>query len=331
MEFRMKLLALAIAMTVALVTGPVLADGPQGDPQTIIKHLQDISVTIKSTSGGIFGSASQGSGVVFTRKDGTDSTSYIWTAGHVVDNLKSQRTVIINGSPKIVTEFKDAQVVAEFQEDGRKVGETTVDAKVIRYSDPETGRDLALLQVRKKNFATVENSAVFYSDAVMPPVGTKLYHVGSLLGQFGSNSLTQGTISQTGRVLQLSAASGVVFDQTSVTAFPGSSGGGVFLEKNGEYIGMLVRGAGEQFNFIVPIREMRVWARESKVEWAINQSVALPSAEVLKAMPIEDAGVSFAPGYDKADAAGKAPHSQSYEDTNKKFPFLVKKSDDGPC
>ncbi len=325
----MKLLA-SLLLLVTLAS-PSLADAPQGDPQTIIKHLQNISVTIKSTSGGgLFGaSSSQGSGVVFTRKDGADTTSYIWTAGHVIDNLKSQRTVVINGSPKIVTEFKDAQVVAEFQEDGRKVGETTVDARVIRYSDPETGRDLALLQVRKKNFATVADSSVFYSDAVMPPVGTKLYHVGSLLGQFGSNSLTQGTISQTGRVLQLSAAAGVVFDQTSVTAFPGSSGGGVFLEKNGEYIGMLVRGAGEQFNFIVPIREMRQWARDSKVEWAINQSVALPSAEVLKAMPIEDAGVTFEKG-DKAEAA-KAPHSESYREVNKQFPFLVKKTDDGPC
>lgn len=315
---------LAPLLLLAIMASTSLAQ----DAQKIINHLQDISVTIKATSGGMFGSSSQGSGVVFTRKDDADTTSYIWTAGHVVDNLKSQRIIIINGSPKIVTEFKDAQVVAEFQEDGRKVGETTVDARIIRYSNPKTGRDLALLQVRKKNFATVANSTVFYSDPVMPPVGSKLYHVGSLLGQFGSNSLTQGTISQTGRVLQLSAAAGVVFDQTSVTAFPGSSGGGVFLEKNGQYVGMLVRGVGEQFNFMVPIREIRTWAKSAQVEWAIDKTVALPSAEELAKLPIEDAGVTF----EKADTDKEpTPAHAEYEEINTQFPFLINKTDDAPC
>lgn len=301
------------------------------EAQKIINHLQDISVTIKAQSGGWFGGESQGSGVLFTRKDGTDTTTYLWTAGHVVDGLKSHRMVLINGSPKVVTEFKDAQVVMEFQEAGRRVGETTVDARVIRYSDAETGRDLAILQIRKKNFAGEGRSAEFYKDDVMPAVGTKLYHVGSLLGQFGSNSLTQGAISQTGRVLQL-GANGTVFDQTSVTAFPGSSGGGVFLEKNGQYIGMLVRGAGEQFNFIVPIREMRIWAQSAKVEWALDRSIPLPSAEDLKKLPVEDAGVTFDKNSEEADSAKEpTPAEAEYEKINREFPFLIKKTDDGPC
>lgn len=338
-----RLLALVLLLAIA---SPSFADGEeksllvkstaevaQAAPtgaQKIINQLQDISVTIKANSGGLFGGSSQGSGVLFTRKDGVDTTTYVWTAAHVVDGLKSHRAVLINGSPKIVTEFKDAQVVMEFQEDGRRIGETTVDARVIRYSDAETGRDLALLQIRKKNFATEVRSAEFYKDPVMPTVGTKLYHVGSLLGQFGSNSLTQGAISQTGRVLQLSGAAGVVFDQTSVTAFPGSSGGGVFLESDGRYIGMLVRGAGEQFNFIVPIRELRAWAQTAKVEWAIDRTVALPSAEDLKKLPVEDAGVVFEKGYDAAKA-GESPtpaHSQQFEEVNRQFPFLIKRSGD---
>jgi S1-C subfamily serine protease len=301
------------------------------DAQKIINHLQDISVTIKAQSGGFFGGEAQGSGVLFTRKDGDDTTTYVWTAAHVVDGLKSHRPVLINGSPKIVTEFKDAQVVMEFQEDGRRVGETTVDARVIRYSDAETGRDLAILKIRKKNFAGEGRSTEFYANTVMPTVGTKLYHVGSLLGQFGSNSLTQGTISQTGRVLDI-GASGTVFDQTSVTAFPGSSGGGVFLESNGQYVGMLVRGAGEQFNFIVPIREMREWAKNAKVEWAMDRNVPLPSEEDLKKLPIEDAGVTF-----EKDEARQLPSDEPdtvesrYEKVNKDFPFLIKIDEDGPC
>ncbi|HAT67623.1 MAG TPA: hypothetical protein DCS66_24005, partial [Flavobacteriaceae bacterium] len=64
---------------------------------------------------------------------------------------------------------------------------------------------------------------------------TELYHVGSLLGQTGSNSMTRGIVSQVGRVLNLGSGDGTVFDQTTVTAFPGSSGGGVFLsERSGD-------------------------------------------------------------------------------------------------
>lgn len=310
------------------VLAPVVT--PPSESQKVINHLQDISLTIKAAGSGWFAGTSQGSGTLFTRKDGADTVSYVWTAGHVVDDLKSTRMAVINGQMKIITEFKDAQCVAEFQENGRRVGETTVDAKVIRYSDARTGRDLAILEIRKRNFAGEGRSAEFYNDAVMPQVGTKLYHVGSLLGQFGSNSLTSGAISQTGRVLQLSGAAGVVFDQTSVTAFPGSSGGGVFLEKNGQYVGMLVRGAGEQFNFIVPVREMRAWAKTAKVEWALDRSVKLPSAEELAKLPVEDAGVSFQP--EKADkAAGKSNEELQFDEVNKQFPFLIKTTDKSPC
>ena len=39
-----------------------------------------------------------------------------------------------------------------------------------------------------------------------------------------------------------------IFDQTTCVAFPGSSGGGVFLKRDDpRYVGMLVRGAGEGF------------------------------------------------------------------------------------
>ena len=77
--------------------------------------------------------------------------------------------------------------------------------------------------------------------------------------------MTRGIVSQVGRVLSLGTGDGTVFDQTTVTAFPGSSGGGVFLsersgDKAGQYMGMLVRGAGETFNLIVPVRRMRSWA-----------------------------------------------------------------------
>ena len=263
----------------------------------LVQHLQDISVTVKAP--GALGE-SQGSGVIITRevkssKEGneTEVVNFVWTAAHVVDNLRSVRNIIENGQPKKVIEFKDAQIVQELVENGRKVGEIKMDARVIRYSDSEDGQDLALLMIRKRNF--VAASAQFYlEDDQIIPIGTELFHVGSLLGQVGSNSMTRGIMSKVGRVLDLGSSGGAVFDPTTVTAFPGSSGGGVYLsdqngDNSGKYIGMLVRGAGEGFNFIVPVRRMNEWANKVKVPWALDPAVAIPSVKELLDQPIEDA------------------------------------------
>ena len=157
----------------------------------------------------------------------------------------------------------------------------------------ENGEDLALLMVRKKNF--VDKNAVFLDSDDPVSIGKELYHVGSLLGQQGSNSMTRGIMSQIGRVLNLGSGDGVIFDQTTVTAFPGSSGGGVFLTERsgddaGKYVGMLVRGAGETFNFIVPVRRMRKWAREQDVLWALDEKEASPSYDEILHLPIESSG-----------------------------------------
>jgi len=111
-------------------------------------------------------------------------------------------------------------------------------------------------------------------------------------------------MSKVGRVLDLGSSGGIVFDQTTVTAFPGSSGGGVYFsdrneEHSGKYVGMLVRGAGEGFNFIVPVRRMSKWAESVKVQWALDDTVATPSIEELLGQPIEDA--SFTPKEDKEE------------------------------
>lgn len=241
--------------------------------------LQNASVTIKAGS-------AQGSGVFITRKiEGRDVT-FIITAGHVIARLKKTRNVIKDGKETKVVMFDDVGLVQEFQQDGRKVGETSFTARVLRYSDADLGDDLALLQVRKYNFTT--SSVDFYLDEPIPAIGTELYHVGSLLGQVGANSLTTGIISQTGRVLDLAGGEGVVFDQTTATAFPGSSGGGVFLKSDGRYVGTLVRGAGEGFNLIVPIRRLRQWAVDGKVEWVVDPKVKTPTLEELKKIEPSD-------------------------------------------
>lgn len=265
------MLVMAVAM---LLTGSAF-----GADNNIPKYLQKISVTILSSD-------ASGSGVLFTRKDATaNNVNLVWTAGHVVRGLRSEREVITpDGNKRTIVEFRDAKIVQQLIEDGRLVGRLEMDAEVLRYTDADDGEDLALLRVRKKNF--VEDTARFYTGQT-PDLGTELFHVGSLLGQQGANSLTSGIYSQTGRLIGKT-----VYDQTTVAAFPGSSGGGVFL-KDGAYVGMLVRGSGETFNLIVPIRRIGAWAKKAKVEWALNPDVAMPSDEELAKMPIEDVGRAF--------------------------------------
>jgi hypothetical protein len=124
----------------------------------------------------------------------------------------------------------------------------------------------------------------------------------------GANSMTSGIVSQVGRI-----KGKVEFDQTTVTAFPGSSGGGVYLT-NGEYMGMLVRGAGENFNLIVPIRRMKKWAKESSLLWALDPKVKMPTLEELENIPVESSGL-------KTRSPGKG---KSLFETE--FPFLIKTS-----
>jgi hypothetical protein len=234
------------------------------------QFLQDISVTIKA-------GRSEGSGVITN----VNGVNYVWTAAHVVAGQRTTRSVIgPSGSPMTIVEFNDVEIIKDLVEDGRNVGSMRFTAEVLRYSDAEFGEDLALLRVRKKNLTP--HVVHFHLDKKIPSLGSKLFHVGSLLGHGGSNSMTNGIMSQHGRVYK-----GTVYDQTTCAAFPGSSGGGVFLE-NGLYCGMIVRGAGETFNLIVPIRRMHNWAKKVGVDFTIDPKLEVPADETIKARPIED-------------------------------------------
>lgn len=256
--------------------------------QSIPDYLQNISVTIKADD-------AQGSGTIVTRKIGDDTVTFIWTAAHVVDNLRTARRVITaDGGTRTLIEFRDAQIVQERQQEGRRVGEVKYDCKIIKYSDADYGEDLCLMMVRCKNAYPTGVSAKFITDKkYVPAIGVQLSHCGSLLGQFGANSYTEGVLSQVGRTLPMAGANVKVFDQVTTVAFPGSSGGGMYLKDTGEYVGMLTQGVMklQGFNFIVPVRRIHEWAADAKIEWAIDPSVPMPSLEEIEKMPVEDAGV----------------------------------------
>lgn len=282
---------------VVLVSSSALAsDGVNVLPaiDKVAEHLQEVSVTVQA--GG-----TSGSGTIKTRNIDGKAVNFVWTAAHVIDGLRETKEVIDpkTGTKRTRVSYRDCRIVKELTEEGRRVGELQMDAEVVRVSSDE---DLALLRVRKRDF--VKASCVFYLDERIPTIGTQLYHVGSLLGQMGANSMTSGIVSQIGRILPGEKQE---YDQTTCTAFPGSSGGAVTVQ-DGRIVGVLVRGAGEGFNLIVPVRRVITWARKADIEWAVDDRIKTPSEDQLKLLPVEDAGVQF----------------QSDRDT-KRFPYLIEK------
>ena len=125
--------------------------------------------------------------------------------------------------------------------------------------------------------------------------------------------MTDGIYSQHGRVIK--SLNKRIFDQTTCTAFPGSSGGGVYLKHDGNarYVGMLVRGAGEGFNLIVPVRRMVEYCEKNKIMWALDSSVKMPSEEELSKMPIENTPKEKEEAKDAEKEAAK-----------KMFPFMIR-------
>mgnify|MGYP001167929977 CR=1 FL=1 len=281
--------------------------GAADKSKTTADHLQDVSVTIRAE--GDF-SNGEGSGVIFSRKDADGNTvNFVWTAAHVIDNLRKTRKTVVNGTPKTIVEFKDPMVVKEIREGGRTVGRLQMDAEVLKYSDADDGHDLALLRVRKLNFVT--DTVTFHLDKEIPKLGTDLLHVGSLLGQMGANSMTDGIYSQHGRLIK--SLNKFVFDQTTCTAFPGSSGGGVYLKSDAKYIGMLVRGAGEGFNLIVPVRRMVDYCEKHDIMWALDPKVKMPAQDELNKMPIEH-----------SPKEKKEEDSAEKKAAKKEFPFMIR-------
>lgn len=252
----------------------------KADP--ILANLQDCSVTVHTHS-------AEGSGVTILRKNAQGQEScFVLTAAHVVEDLRLEQDVVqLDGSHKTVVRFADAMVLRRVVEDGREVSWIVASAQVIRYSNANTGEDIAILRVRQKGFGKA--SAKFDLDDSIPEVGTDLLHVGSFLGQFGAGSYSVGNLSRIGVVFE-----STVFDQTSVVAFPGSSGGGVYL-KDGRYIGMLVRVTGPSFNYIVPVRRIRNWASSTQLTWLLDDKVTFEDVtlQVRTNLGVEDPGTNM--------------------------------------
>lgn len=239
----------------------------------LVASAQNTTEEILSVSVGIRAGNSEGSGTIVNRslKDGNQVTLCV-TAAHVVAGLKKEN----NGN----VIFEDAKVVQQLVENGRKVGELSLDSQVLFWSDPELEDDLAILLVRKQNLFT--KSASFITEEKVLPPGTEVILCGSPAGlDLGYNSVTTGIISQTGRVLP----NGKVFDQTDSGSTFGSSGCGVYEKSTGLYCGQLQRGVGNIgiMGYFAPQRRILDWAKQEKLLWVFKPDAEdLPTAEELK-------------------------------------------------
>jgi len=266
-----KVLSFGLLSLVLLLAAPALA--------TDYESLQATSVLVRMDKAPGSGS---GSGTLVTKQVGPVTRTFVWTAGHVVAPRRQP-----DGS------FQNLVIIHESRDKGRLIGTLSMEAKVIAYSNADTGEDLALLEVLEDNFRPVAVSAKFDLKGDIVPVGTELAHVGCTLGMY--NSVSLGIMSQTDRVLSKNDR---MFDQTTCMCYPGSSGGGIH-RLDGTYIGMLTRGSGPGLNFIVPMRRILPWAKQMGIMWALDPAIAVPSSAERAKLPLSDGAEKAVPGIDE--------------------------------
>lgn len=285
----MKTLFLSIA--ILAITSQV--SGQEED----ITRLRDLSCVVHAAP-------SRGSGVIFTRKRGDDHIHFVWTAAHVIKTKQEIKEIVdpVTLTTKRVVEYPDVHIVQNIVEDGRVVGQIKLDAKIIRFSTntPKSGgQDLALLQLYKKNLT--KDSVKFHLDKTVPQPGAFIWHIGSPFNDEYINTTTKGNISNVGCVDEAGLG---LYDQVSITAGPGASGGGIFTAKDQKCVGLLLlmNSRVTTIGFYRPVREMQRWAKKTDCLWAMDDSVPLPSDEDIQ-KNITDIGPELPASKEKEEKA----------------------------
>jgi hypothetical protein len=251
-------------------------------------YLRSISVTVDLPK-------SEGAGVAFTRKDsqGKDVT-FIWTDAHVVTKDTTIQHAIYKLDQFFGVIYQESTEITEpiVQTNiniiklgctiegisSPKVISFTNEVEVIKYSDKDTGEDLAILKVKGDY---LNKNSVKFALNESPKYGEDLYVIGS--PNEDDESICTAVVACPGRVND-----GKLFDQITGFIHGGSSGGGAFLKRNGECIGLVRAVEKVGLNFIIPTRRMLQWARRENVEWALNPNVPMPTDEELKHLPLKD-------------------------------------------
>jgi S1-C subfamily serine protease len=210
-----------------------------------------------------------GSGVIFRNGD----AYFVWTDAHVVAGGKKVVREEKAGVAHAVTRVTFAPITAMRDEgEFRK----SVMADVVRVSDDH---DIAIFRLR----APLGSSVVF--DESRPRQGSPIWHVGSMHGEMGIGSVSEGVVAFVGRLRKDFAPdpAGHAYDQACLNALPGSSGGGVFSKSSGQCYGLITEflGPGRTYGVLcyTPSRRLRAFAVQHGCEWAMDRSVKVPAMD----------------------------------------------------
>ena len=232
-----KLLPAVIVFCVCLLAA-AQTPVPEGASPNF-KAMRACSATVKTESG-------SGTGVTVVRK----GTTYFWTCNHVTADAKS-----ISLSKRMVSVDKP-------------IGSLDFAAELVCASPKY---DLSLCKVLQTDFVGTDTE--FYADCI-PDVGLHVYHVGSMLGPDGEGSLSFGILSLLNR--KIPGLRALPVDQYIMTSAPGSSGGGIWTP-DGRCLGLVTGGYyPSAITAVVPVRQMRDFAKEFNCEWALDPSVEMP-------------------------------------------------------
>lgn len=225
---------------------------PPGSRPFSAAKLLEISVEIHAVD-------STGSGVIIRR--GEDC--YVLTCAHVIAD--AVETNLLGG-----VVYNSVAVIVPLEDQHQIIGAMHWYADILRYSQAE---DLALLKIRQPKFGNNlagtngSGTVIFKINDQPPEIGADVYHVGCFSGTAGYHSLSKGIVSQINKT-----DSGTYFDQVSCSAFPGSSGGGVWLTDS-TCIGLLDEQQAETFNYVIPARRIHAWAKRIGAEFIFEGNV----------------------------------------------------------
>ncbi len=249
--------------------------------KTVPEKILDVSVTVlvPLQEGGI----AQGSGIEINKKDKNgDYITYILSASHVIAGARKERIIVSSeGFNKTLVYFTPIKVFKLLIEDNRQIGKVEMEAVCIKFSDPVFDEDLCILKVLKKNFST--NSVQFYKERKLPPIGTKIFNLGSAAGEFGASSLLTGYVSNIGKILN-----GKPFIVLDIGSIGGCSGSSICLD-NGDIIGILtMKMRDANIAYAVGMDRISKWMKTENIEWLLDSNELSPTDEELAKIPLED-------------------------------------------
>jgi hypothetical protein len=232
-----------------------------------------VCVEVKSFIGKSFGS-----GILITRElrngvGGLEKFNFVLTAGHVVNRGRISGIKKTDKSTEQIIVYPSLSV-AKVRLRKRTLEQESVVANLVRNGKIHDDIDVAVLILKTR---LSEESAKF--DLNEPCVGTEVYHCASFPGK--DLVTTSGMVSAV-----YSPYEDGIYHQADCRVKPGSSGGGMFLQSNGDCVGVscMLTDLGGAF---VPSILIYEWLEEHKLEWLMDESLDCPSFGQVERMECE--------------------------------------------